>query len=99
MSDFNELERMRLQKAELLRRAGIDPYPARARRTHTTAEAVTALDSSGEAEAVEAAVVGRLRSIRRMGRATFAHIEDGSGTLQLYLRQDDLGPAGLRVLP
>ncbi len=91
MTELNELERLRLQKAERLRQAGIDPYPARPRRTHTTAEAAAALEGSPD-DPVEATVVGRLRSVRRMGRATFAHIEDGAGSLQLYLRSDDLGP-------
>jgi lysyl-tRNA synthetase class 2 len=36
-------------------------------------------------------VTGRLRSIRVMGKAAFAHLEDGAGRLQLYLRANDLG--------
>jgi lysyl-tRNA synthetase, class II len=91
MADLNDLERLRLEKADRLRQAGFDPYPARVERTHTTAEAVASLEAAGESETVTATVVGRLRSIRRMGRATFAHLEDGAGQLQLYLRSDDLG--------
>jgi lysyl-tRNA synthetase class 2 len=41
---------------------------------------------------VQAAVAGRLRSMRPMGKITFAHIEDGTGRLQLFLRANDLGP-------
>jgi len=97
MSDLNDLERLRLEKAERLRRSGIDPYPARPQRTHTTAEAIAALEQGMPSETVEATVVGRLRSIRRMGRAAFAHVEDGAGQIQLYLRSDDLGPEQLEL--
>jgi lysyl-tRNA synthetase class 2 len=91
MTDLNDLERLRLEKAEALRRAGMEPYPTTAARTHTTAEAQRAFEASPKGSAVRATVVGRLRSIRRMGKVTFAHVEDGDGRLQLYLKADDLG--------
>jgi len=90
MSNLNELERIRLEKAESLRRVGMDPYPARARRSHTSAEAIRGFDANpGSPLAV--IVAGRLRSIRRMGKATFAHIEDRDGLLQLYMKADRIG--------
>ena len=91
MAELNELERLRLEKAEALRRAGMEPYPTTVKRTHTTAEAQQAFEAAPEGSPVQATLVGRLRSIRRMGKVTFAHLEDGSGRLQLYLRADDLG--------
>ncbi|HET7010566.1 MAG TPA: lysine--tRNA ligase [Anaerolineales bacterium] len=97
MADLNELERLRLQKVDRLRQAGVDPYPARVERTHTAAEALQSQERAAQGEVVEATVVGRLRSIRRMGKAAFAHIEDGSGQLQLYLRADDLGAERLEL--
>ncbi|MCX6070097.1 MAG: lysine--tRNA ligase [Chloroflexi bacterium] len=91
MAELNDLERLRLEKAEALRRAGMEPYPTTAKRTHTTAEAQRAFEAAPEGSPVKATVVGRLRSIRRMGKVTFSHVEDGDGRLQLYLRADDLG--------
>ncbi len=89
LSDQEEQRRLKL--AHLLE-AGIDPYPARAERTHTTAEAVAALEgASPEAAGPTVTVVGRLVSIRIMGKSSFAHIQDGSGRIQLYLRFDVLG--------
>jgi lysyl-tRNA synthetase class 2 len=96
MPELNDLERVRLEKAERLRRAGIDPYPARARRSHTTQQARRAFDES-PADEPQVTVAGRLRSIRRMGKATFAHLEDGSGLLQLYLKADQLGDESYRL--
>jgi lysyl-tRNA synthetase class 2 len=94
MSEENltDQEQQRRLKLERLREAGIEPYPARAHRTHTTAQAIAALEGAAEdAAPVEVAVVGRLVSIRVMGKSSFAHIEDGSGRIQLYLRRDLLG--------
>jgi lysyl-tRNA synthetase class 2 len=96
--DLTDLERKRVEKLERLREAGINPYPHRFKRTHTTQEAVAAFESveteagaTGATEKVEVAVAGRLRSIRIMGKVAFAHIEDGFGTIQLFLRVQDMG--------
>ncbi len=94
MSEENltDQEHQRRLKLHRLREAGIDPYPARARRTHTTSQAIRALEeAAADAPPVEVAVVGRLVSIRVMGKSSFAHVEDGSGRVQLYLRRDLLG--------
>jgi lysyl-tRNA synthetase class 2 len=89
---LTDQEQQRRLKLEDLRKAGIDPYPARAHRTHTAAQAIAALENTTEHDApVEVSVVGRLVSIRVMGKSSFAHIEDGSGRIQLYLRRDLLG--------
>ncbi len=86
---LSDQEQQRLLKLERLREAGIDPYPARANRTHTAAEAIAALQASPEgAEPILVSVVGRLAGIRVMGKSSFAHIEDGTGRIQLYLRRD-----------
>ncbi len=87
--ELSDLERQRLEKLHRLRARGWDPYPARAERTHTAAEALAAYRASGEG--LEVVVTGRLRSIRVMGKATFAHIEDESGKIQLLLRVNLLG--------
>jgi lysyl-tRNA synthetase, class II len=90
--ELTEQELLRRYKLERLRQAGIEPYPARAARTHTAQQAVAALEGvSPEGEPATVTVVGRLVSIRVMGKSSFAHIEDGSGRLQLYLRQNLLG--------
>jgi lysyl-tRNA synthetase class 2 len=91
-AESTEQRDMRLQKLARLRSAGIDPYPARFRPTHTTQSALAAFE---EAErrggAVEATVGGRLASVRVMGRSAFAHLVDSAGRLQLYLRIDEVG--------
>jgi lysyl-tRNA synthetase class 2 len=99
MRQYSDLEKIRLTKLERLRAAGMEPYPTRVQRTHTTAAALADYARLRESGAVSDAhtahgdytVAGRLRSIRLMGKAAFAHIEDGAGRLQLYFRADELG--------
>lgn len=87
----NQLEEQRLEKLARLREAGIEPYPLRAERSHTTTGAVAAFEHADEDGGVSVAVCGRVVSVRDMGRTVFAHIADEHGKLQLFLRRDDLG--------
>ncbi|MCK4452477.1 MAG: lysine--tRNA ligase, partial [Anaerolineae bacterium] len=89
MEQLSDLERQRRIKLEKIRERGVDPYPPRVQRSHTAAEALREFEA-GEPES-EISLVGRLRSIRVMGKSAFAHIEDGSGRIQIYLRRDSLG--------
>ncbi len=91
--EFTELERQRVEKLERLQARGIEPYPRRVKRTHTVAEAIAALEAAEAAgeKGPQVAVTGRLRSMRVMGKVTFAHIEDGSGSIQLFLRINNVG--------
>jgi lysyl-tRNA synthetase class 2 len=83
---------VREQKLQAMRDAGIDPYPPRLTtpRTHTTAEALAAFDALAP-EKQPITLVGRIVLLRDMGKIAFAHIEDGAGRIQIYLRRDDLG--------
>lgn len=89
--ELNELQRQRLAKLERLRAAGIDPFPPRAQRSHTIAEVLS--DFDGRIERGETVtVVGRLVGARRvMGKLAFAHLEDETGHIQLWLSKADLG--------
>jgi lysyl-tRNA synthetase class 2 len=98
MPEYNSLEKIRLQKIEELRAEGIEPFPMRAERTHTSAEAIAAFEAAekngkafSDQDDVLATLAGRIRAVRPMGKITFAHIEDGAGRIQLFLRADELG--------
>lgn len=93
-----ELERQRLQKLERMRREGNEPFPHRAERTHTAAESIAALEAASDDEGPVVTVCGRLRSQRFMGQVAFAHIEDGSGRVQLFFRADQLGKPAIKAL-
>jgi lysyl-tRNA synthetase, class II len=85
MSDEREA---RLEKLAALRAAGIDPYPARSYRTHTAAETLAHFD---DLQGQQITLVGRMMRLREMGKAAFAHIEDGSALIQIYFKRDTIG--------
>lgn len=96
MRELTELERSRLAKLEQLRALEIEPYPRSAHRTHSTSQAQRAFAEAPKEAKVEATLVGRLRAVRDMGKTIFAHLEDGEGRLQIYLRRDELGTDALK---
>ncbi len=97
--ELSDLERQRRLKLERLKERGIDPYPPRVQRTHTVAQAIAAFEAVEAAgEGPEVTVAGRLRRLNDMGKSTFAHIEDGSGRIQLYFRCNDLGDETYAIL-
>ncbi len=99
MMEFSDLEKIRVDKMLKLRSLGIEPYPTRAHASHSAQQATQAfLQLEAAAQGAEAApqplrvtLAGRIRSIRLMGKIAFAHIEDRSGRLQLFLRANELG--------
>ena len=98
--ELSNLEQNRLEKVQRLRSQGIEPYPTRAERTHTSQQAIQAFEAAetaGAGSAIKAVLVGRLRSMRTMGKITFAHIEDGAGRVQLFLRANDVGAEQLEL--
>ena len=97
--ELSDLELERLSKVERLRARGVEPYPPRVERTHTTAEAIAAYEAAEPSQAkIEATVTGRMVLFRAMGRASFAHVEDGAGRLQLYFRKDEVGDEAYQML-
>jgi lysyl-tRNA synthetase class 2 len=97
----NELEKIRLQKIDEMRSEGIEPYPTRVNQTHRNLEAIQAFEEAeknGQEEPINAALVGRIRAMRLMGKIAFVHIEDGSARIQLFFRINDVGEMGLQQL-
>jgi lysyl-tRNA synthetase class 2 len=86
-------ERMRREKEQKLvrlRELGLEPYPYGYARTATAAECIAGAEAwIGEER--EVALAGRLMSQRVMGKTSFGRLEDRSGSLQLFLRLDELG--------
>lgn len=91
---MDELMAQRLAKLQALRDAGLDPYPPRSTRTHTSAEVVAIVEAlpaeAAEAAGVEVDVAGRVVARRDMGKATFIDLQDGAGRLQVLLRRNTL---------
>jgi lysyl-tRNA synthetase class 2 len=92
LAERTYIEEARRRHRSELEAAGIPAYAYRYERTHL-AEDARALyeDAMGDAGPM-VSVAGRLAAIRSQGKTVFAHVEDASGRIQVYLRQDALGP-------
>jgi lysyl-tRNA synthetase, class II len=99
--ELSQLLQTRREKLNALRDKGINPFAYGFNRTHASDEAISSFEAleagSGDddgtdgVEAVRVRVAGRILSWRGHGKTAFAHIEDGGGRIQLYLRKDALG--------
>lgn len=89
METLSEVLRVRREKLDALRDAGTDPFvTTRFEKTHSSEKILTDFDTL-EGQAVR--IAGRLMSKRVMGKASFSHLQDFEGKLQLYVRRDVLG--------
>ena len=86
---LTEQEIIRRQKLQKLLDAGQNPYEIT--RWAVTHRSVQILDSFDELEGKEVSIAGRMTSRRVMGKASFAHLLDGEGDIQIYVRRDDVG--------
>jgi lysyl-tRNA synthetase class 2 len=92
VDDTNKLIEQRRENLATLREAGIEPF----------ANKFTPSESCGDAKANytedrPVAVAGRLVSKREMGKTIFAHIRDMSGTIQLFIRKNDIGEEAFKI--
>lgn len=91
-NEISELLQIRRDKLDELRGLGIDPFGQKYVRTSTAADVISQYDSLTKEELEEKSITvslaGRIMAKRGMGKASFAHIQDLSGRIQIYVRQD-----------
>lgn len=76
----------KLEKLNNLKQVGVDVFPEKSERSMNNSEALDDFDKIKKA----ITLVGRVRSMRVMGGSTFAHIEDESGKIQLFLNKNNI---------
>ena len=87
--NLSEQEQIRRQKLATLVEAGQNPYEiTRYDVTHHSTEIVNNYDAL---EGQTVSIAGRMTSRRIMGKASFAHLLDGEGDIQIYVKKDDVG--------
>lgn len=87
--EMNELLKIRRDKLNSLCKRGCDPFlRVRYDRTHYSDEITEGFEAL---EGAEVSICGRLMLKRIMGKASFAHILDGHGNIQIYVKRDDIG--------
>lgn len=84
---LEQLRQIRLEKLQKIKELGINPYPSEAKRTH---EIGLILKDYKKLEGKEVYITGRLMSWREHGKLLFTDIQDASGKIQLYIREDTL---------
>jgi lysyl-tRNA synthetase class 2 len=106
-SRLDDINQQRRETLARLRERGVAPYPNNYDRTSTTAEAVALLEAEEKAAAAEnrpaervpgrggppLRVAGRITAMRKMGKSSFLDIRDGTGRLQLLMRNVDFNEA------
>lgn len=88
MESLNDLRKQRIEKMDRIRELNLEPFAYGYDRTNFAADIIAAYRDGTEQTV---SVAGRLMAVRRMGKASFAHLMDRSGRIQLYIKRDLLG--------
>ncbi|MFC1613464.1 lysine--tRNA ligase [Patescibacteria group bacterium] len=86
---MNNEKENRIQKINKMREIGINPYPAKANRTHSCKELKDDFDKL-ESRNEQIVLAGRIRSIRIHGKSIFVDLEDEFGKIQIYVKKDEV---------
>jgi lysyl-tRNA synthetase class 2 len=98
-STLNEQEVLRREKLKELVALGIDPYPAPLFEiTHTAKQIKEEFTEEKQEQFKQVSIAGRVMSVRDMGKANFAVLQDSTGRIQIYIRRDDICPGEDKTL-
>src|SRR5450432_4711206 len=92
IKNLSEQEIIRREKLKELTKLGIDAYPAELYPVNTYAAFIKSnyKEEENKADFADVCVAGRILSIRDMGKASFAVLQDSSGKIQIYVRKDEV---------
>jgi lysyl-tRNA synthetase, class II len=97
---LSEQEIIRREKLKELQQLGIDPFPAPLYPVNSTAAYIKQhyKGEENKADFANVCLAGRIMSIRDMGKASFAVLQDSSGKIQFYLKRDEIAPGDDKTL-
>ncbi|MCX6310604.1 MAG: lysine--tRNA ligase [Bacteroidetes bacterium] len=95
---LSEQEIVRRNKLDEIRKLGIDPYPAAEFPVNVTAKDIHENYERDKTNYKDISIAGRIMTIRVMGNASFASLQDTTGRIQLYIRRDDVCPGEDKTL-
>ena len=92
IENLSEQEVIRREKLKELTKLGIDAYPAALYPVNTSAAKIKSnyKGEENKSDFSDVCIAGRIVSIRDMGKASFAVLQDASGKIQIYVRKDDI---------
>ena len=92
---LSEQEIIRREKLAGLQKFGIDPYPAALYPVNNNSSEIKNSFADDDKDALaNVCLAGRIMSVRDMGKASFAELQDSHGRIQIYVRKDDLAKDG-----
>lgn len=101
MEDLNDQMLVRRKKMNELRKKNIDPFGKRYERTHYSTDLIEEYGELSKEDLQEkeipAKISGRLMAKRGSGKASFANLKDNQGTIQIYVRLDNVGEENYQV--
>lgn len=99
--ELSDQLKVRREKLHNLREKGLDPFGKRFERTHQTDEIISTygeLEKEDlEEKEINVTIAGRIMTKRGKGKAGFAHIQDLSGQIQIYIRKDAVGEEAYEI--
>ncbi len=90
MSTLDDLRKQRIDKLTKMEEAGVQPFGYEFDQTHLSKDIIGQFQGQS-ADLSNVSVAGRLMSLRKMGKASFAHLMDRAGRIQIYIKQDEVG--------
>jgi len=90
MATIDEIRKNRIKKLKAIEKRGLNPYPSETKRTHIVSEVLRNFSKIARLKK-EVVLVGRIKSRRTHGKAAFFNIEDGTGKIQVLLRENNVG--------
>ena len=89
----NKLVAERLKKLEAIRGLNINPYPYSYNKTHNAKDLLDKYEKLVKEEKTidKVSIAGRIMTLRNMGKAAFGHVQDETGKIQFYIREDEVG--------
>jgi lysyl-tRNA synthetase class 2 len=91
---LNDQMKRRLEERTRLAEEGVEPYPY---GFDVTGYSKTIIDSYQEDKPETFSVAGRIMTVRKMGKASFFHILDREGKIQIYIKRDDVGQEAYKI--
>ena len=87
-SSMRQLIDFRLEKLNRLKELGIEPFPHKYNPTH---KSIDIISSFNDLEKQTVCVAGRIMALRKMGKASFIHVMDDKGKIQIFIKKDNVG--------
>ena len=96
MSSFEEIRNERIKKLNILKTAGMNPYPIESKKDYSTAEVIDDFSKLSKRKK-PFFMAGRVMTVRGHGGSTFFDFSDGEGKMQAYLKKDEIGLEGYQL--